>query len=153
MPLSGPTSPRDCARARLALGQLEGAEADAAGAYRRKPSPSRERLWVTHAARTAPVDDLLAQSSGRSDDPSGRRALLERRSSRGRKETPGPRRGNRFATVGFMDSSDSRRVLSALNDPAAEAEASRAIELTPDRPTPTWFAPGFAEGPVTGGPP
>ena len=47
------------AKARLALGRLEGAEADAAGAYRRKPSPSRERLWVRTLLALHRVEDLL----------------------------------------------------------------------------------------------
>ena len=47
------------ALARLALGRLEGAEEDAAGAYRRKPSPSRERLWVRTLLALRRVEDLF----------------------------------------------------------------------------------------------
>src|SRR5262249_9759732 len=47
------------AKARLLLGQLENAEADAAGAYRRKPSPARERLWVRTLLALSRVDELL----------------------------------------------------------------------------------------------
>ncbi len=44
--------------ARLALGRLEAAEADAAGAYRRKPTPSRERLWVRTLLALHRAEDL-----------------------------------------------------------------------------------------------
>ncbi len=47
------------ALARLALGRLEGAEEDAAVAYRRKPSPSRERLWVRTLLALRRIEDLF----------------------------------------------------------------------------------------------
>src|SRR5205823_6419327 len=47
------------ALARLALGRLEDAEGDAAGAFRRKPSPSRERLWIRTLLALRRVQDLF----------------------------------------------------------------------------------------------
>ncbi len=121
------------ALARLTLGRLEGAEEDAAGAYRRRPSPSRERLWVRTllALRRADElswlnrpDDLTLLPGGGPSLKTDLRATAERL---------------RFAVVGGRGGASSARIhrtravlLCALNDPTAEAEASRAIELTPE---------------------
>jgi len=121
------------AMARLALGRLEGAEADAAGAYRRKPSPSRERLWVRTLLALHRVDDLswlnrpdeltilpgggpALQADLREADKRLRSAAVENR------QAAPPSRIHRTRAV----------ILSALNDPSAEIEASRAIALTPE---------------------
>jgi eukaryotic-like serine/threonine-protein kinase len=123
------------ARARLVLGQLERAEADAAGAYRRKPSPSRERLWVRTLLALGRVDDLLWIT--RPDEltvlPGGGQALktdlreaekkLNARAAANRSQ-PSASSFHRTRAV----------ILSAVNDPAALAEASHAIKLTPDSP-------------------
>jgi serine/threonine protein kinase/regulator of sirC expression with transglutaminase-like and TPR domain len=45
--------------ARLALGRLRNAEADAAGAYRRKPTATRERLWIRTLLASRRAEDLL----------------------------------------------------------------------------------------------
>jgi serine/threonine protein kinase/Tfp pilus assembly protein PilF len=119
--------------ARLALGRLEGAEADAAGAYRRRPSPSHERLWARTLLALRRVDDLLwlnhpddlTQLPG--DGPSVRRDLREavhRLDSMSGGNRSGPRAGAIHRTRAVM--------LSALNDPSAEAEASRAVALAPE---------------------
>ena len=44
--------------ARLVLDRLDEAEADAAGAFRRRPTPSRERLWVRTLLALRRVDEL-----------------------------------------------------------------------------------------------
>ena len=123
------------ARARLVLGQLEAAEADAAGAYRRKPSPARERLWVRTLLALRRIDDMLWIT--RPDDltvlPGGGPALaadlreaekkLQSRAAANRSQ-PSASSFHRARAV----------ILSALNDPAALAEASQAITLSPDSP-------------------
>ena len=112
------------AMARLALGRLEDAEADAAGAYRRKPSPSRERLWVRTLLALRRVEDLFWLN--RPDDltilPGGGPSLtadLREADTRlrpladGNPAVTAPSRIHRTRAV----------LLSALNDPTAEAEA------------------------------
>jgi len=123
------------AMARLALGRLEGAEADAAAAYRRKPSPSRERLWVRTLLALCRVEDLFWLN--RPDDlailPGGGPSLkadLREADKRlhsmaaGNRAVAAPSRIHRTRAV----------LLSALNDPSGLAEASRAIALTPESP-------------------
>ena len=72
------------AMARLALDRLDEAEADALGAFRRRPTPSRERLWVRTLLALRRVDELcwLDQPDDLSLLPAGGtslRADLERR--------------------------------------------------------------------------
>jgi serine/threonine protein kinase/tetratricopeptide (TPR) repeat protein len=117
------------AMARLALGRLEGAEADAAGAYRRKPSPSRERLWARTLLALRRVEDLfwltrpddLTLLPG--DEPSVRADLREA-DLRLRSLSPANRTGAIHRTRAVL--------LSALNEPSAEAEASRALAVAPE---------------------
>ena len=139
------------ARARLMLGQLENAEADAAGAYRRKPSPSRERLWVRTLLALRRIEDLLWIT--RPDDltalPGGRHALtVDLREAE--KKLKALAAANRSQPSASSFHRTRAVILSALNDPAALAEASQAIKLTPDSPDAYMVSRGFAEGPVTG---
>ncbi len=119
--------------ARLALGKLERAEADAAGAYRRKPTPSHELLWVRtllalHHARdltwiNQPDDLALLPGAGPS-----LRADLRATLDGLRPQLPPTEPG---ATASLIHRT--RAVLqSALCDPAAVTEASRAIALSPE---------------------
>jgi len=119
--------------ARLALGRLELAEADAAGAYRRKPTPSRERLWVRtllalHRADDLTwvnqPDDLRVLPRGGSSLGDDLRATAESLLARARADKPAQPRSlfHRARAV----------LLCALNDRAALSEATRAIELSAD---------------------
>jgi eukaryotic-like serine/threonine-protein kinase len=123
------------ARARLVLGQLENAEADAAGAYRRNPSPSRERLWVRTLLALRRIDDLLWIS--RPDDltvlPGGGQALtVDLREAE--KKLKARAAANRSQQSASSFHRTRAVILSALNDPAALAEASHAIKLIPNSP-------------------
>jgi tetratricopeptide (TPR) repeat protein len=121
------------ALARLALGRREAAEEDAAGAYRRKPSPSRERLWVRTLLALGRVEDLFWMN--RPDDltvlPGGGPSL---RTDLG--ETDKRLRSlvgkNRDGAASSRIHRTRAVLLSALNDRSAEAEASRAIAMTPE---------------------
>jgi tetratricopeptide (TPR) repeat protein len=121
------------AMARLALGRLEDAEGDAAGAYRRKPSPSRERLWVRTLLALRRVEDLfwLSRPHDLTILPGGGpslRADLREADKRLRSLVGGDRDVAALSRV-----HRTRAVLlSALNDPSSEAEANRAIELAPE---------------------
>jgi eukaryotic-like serine/threonine-protein kinase len=119
--------------ARLALGRLEDAEADAAVAYRHKPSPSRERLWLRTLLALRRVEELFWLS--RPDDltilPGGGPSLWADLREADRRLAS--------LVVGSRDVAARSRVhrtravlQSALNDPSAEAEAMRAIELAPE---------------------
>jgi eukaryotic-like serine/threonine-protein kinase len=121
------------ALARLALGRLEGAEEDAAGAYRRKPSPGRERLWVRTLLALRRVDelswlnrpeDLAILPDGGPSLTADLRATAERLRSAAVEGRAGAASARFHRTRAVL--------LGALNDPAAEAEASRALELTPE---------------------
>jgi len=119
--------------ARMALGRLERAEADAAGAYRRKPTPSHERLWVRtllalHRAEdlywvNQPDDLTLLPGAGPSLH-ADLRATAERLRSQAGANKPG-------ATPSLIHRARAV-LLSALNDHAALREASRAIALSPE---------------------
>ena len=127
------------ARARLALGAIDGAESDAAGRlHRRKPSPSRERLWIrTLLARsTGSTISSLARSSGRPDDsPEPPGPLLQRRFTRGCKAT-------RFARLGRSSRPATCRFAARLPWPSECPERSVCRKpkpaarsaLTPDSP-------------------
>jgi serine/threonine protein kinase/Tfp pilus assembly protein PilF len=121
------------ALARLALGRLDGAEEDAVGAYRRRPTPSRERLWVRTLLALRRIEDLawvsrpedLTTAPGvgpplRADLRAADRRL--RAAAEGDRSTATAARIHRTRAV----------LLSALDDPAAAAEAGRAIALTPE---------------------
>jgi tetratricopeptide (TPR) repeat protein len=118
------------ALARLVLGRPPDAEADAANAFRRRPSPSRERLWIRTLLALGRVEDLLWLKSP--DDlavlPGGGpslRADLRAAADRLGTWSQGP-----VATATLAHRTRAV-LLGALGDPAAEAEASRAIELAP----------------------
>jgi len=121
------------ARARLALDRLEGAEADAAGAYRRKPSPSRERLWVRTLLALHRVEDLFWLN--RPDDltilPGGGPSLKAdlREADKRLHAMDG---GNRAVALAGRIPRTRAVILSALNDRSALAEASRAVALAPE---------------------
>ncbi len=121
------------ALARLALGRPGDAEADAAGAYRRRPSPSRERLWVRTLLALGRVEDLSWLS--RPDDltilPGGGPSLWA--DLRGAAERLRALAGGDRDVAARSRSHRTRAVLlSALNDPAAQAEADRAIAMAPE---------------------
>jgi len=121
------------ALAQLALGRLDSAEADAAGAYRRKPSPSRERLWARTLLALHRVEDLFWLD--RPDDltilPGGGPALLADLREAA-KRLHALAEGDRSA-AGIARAHRARAViLSALEDREAEPEASRAVALAPE---------------------
>jgi tetratricopeptide (TPR) repeat protein len=121
------------ALARLALGRLEAAEADAAGAYRRKPSPSRERLWVRTLLAVRRIDDLywLVRPDELTILPGGGSALktdLHEAGERLRLSALENRQGTPRSRIYRTRAV----ILSALNDPAAETESSRAVALAPE---------------------
>ncbi len=121
------------ALARLALGRLEGAEEDAAGAYRRKPSPSRERLWVRTLLALHRIKDLFWLS--RPDDltmlpGAGPLLLADLRETDQRLRSLARETGS--VTAASRVHRTRAVLLSAQNDPSAEAEASRAITLAPE---------------------
>ncbi len=121
------------ALARLALGRLADAEEDAEGAYRRKPIPSRERLWVRTLLALRRVEDLYWLS--RPDDltilPDGGPSLWAdlREADRRLRSLIG---GSRDVAARSRVHRTRAVLLSARNDPSAEAEATRAIELAPE---------------------
>ncbi len=118
--------------ARLANGHLEGAEADAAGAFRRKPTPSRERLWVRTLLALGRVEDLswLDQPDDLPPIPAAGRSLeADLRSAVERLDaTASPRQAMASARI-----HRTRAVLqSALGNASDDAEASRSIALAPE---------------------
>jgi serine/threonine protein kinase/Tfp pilus assembly protein PilF len=122
------------ALARLALGHPLDAEADAASAYRRQPSPNRERLWIRTLLALSRLDDLLWLKSP--DDlailPGGDRALRADFTKALQRLHVAQVDGKDFLPEAPALVHRTRAVLlSALGDPAAEAEASRAIALAP----------------------
>jgi serine/threonine protein kinase/tetratricopeptide (TPR) repeat protein len=123
------------ALARLALGRLEGAEEDAAGAYRRKPSPSRERLWIRTLLALHRVEDLfwLSRPGDLTILPGGGPSLLGdlREAAERLRFLAG---GNRAVTAPARVHRTRAVLLSALDDSSAEAEASRALALAPEVP-------------------
>jgi tetratricopeptide (TPR) repeat protein len=121
------------ALARLALGWHEAALADAAGAYRRRPSGTHERLWIRTLLACHRVEDLLWLE--RPDDlaalPRGGPALkADLRAAAERLAAP-PGAGS-VAAAPATRSRTRAVLLGALNDPAALAAAGRAITLAPD---------------------
>ncbi|MGO9923982.1 MAG: protein kinase domain-containing protein [Isosphaeraceae bacterium] len=119
--------------ARLALGRLEAAEADAAGAYRRKPTPSRQRLWIRtllalHRAEDLcwlnQPDDLTLLPGGGPSLQADLRATAERLLAPAGAGKPGRATSRIHGAKAVL--------LSALNDRAALREATRAIELAPE---------------------
>jgi serine/threonine protein kinase/predicted Zn-dependent protease len=120
------------AEAWLALGRPLAAEADADAAYRRHPSPAHERLWVRTLLALGRLDELLWLKAP--DDlamlPGGDVALrADLAAAAERLRTPA---GAQASVVGASPAQvhQTRAVLlSALGDPAAEVEASRAIKL------------------------
>jgi serine/threonine protein kinase/Tfp pilus assembly protein PilF len=119
--------------ARLATGRLEGAEDDAAGAYRRKPTPSRERLWVRTLLALGRVEDLswLDQPDDLPPIRAGGRWLEDDlRAAVKRLETAAAHSRQSMASARIHRT---RAVLlSALGDPSADAEASQSIALAPE---------------------
>jgi serine/threonine protein kinase/predicted Zn-dependent protease len=122
------------AAARLAAGRLEAAQADAAVAYRRKATPSHERLWVRTLLALGRVeelswldrpDDLLALPAGGNSLQADLGAALARLD---------PSTGGRGGTTSAAARVHRIRAVlkSALADPSAPAEASRAVALAPD---------------------
>jgi tetratricopeptide (TPR) repeat protein len=119
--------------ARLATGRLEGAEADAAGAFRRKPTPSRERLWVRTLLALGRVEDLswLDQPDDLPPISAGGRSLeADLRSAVERLEATAP--NHRQAMAAARSHRTRAVLLSVLGNPSADAEASRAIALAPE---------------------
>jgi serine/threonine protein kinase/Tfp pilus assembly protein PilF len=119
------------AEAWLALGQPPAAQADAADAYRRRPSPAHERLWIRTLLALGRFDELLWVKAP--DDlvvlPGGDGALradLALAAERLRGLAEG---GGLAGTSPALVHRTRAVVLSALGDTAAEAEASRAIAL------------------------
>jgi serine/threonine protein kinase/Tfp pilus assembly protein PilF len=121
------------ALARLAAGRLEGSEADAAGSFRRRPMPSRERLWVRTLLALERVDDLcwlerpedlaVLPAGGRSIRADLRAAARLLASSRGGGSSGSPSvRAARTRAV----------ILSALGDPTALAVAEDAVVRAPE---------------------
>jgi tetratricopeptide (TPR) repeat protein len=118
------------ALARLALGRPLDAESDAANAYRRNPSRSRERLWVRTLLAAGRVEKLLwldrpddltvLPGAGPSLRADLRAASEQLRLSTGETRAPSTLACRTRAVL-----------LSALNDPAAVAEADRAVALAP----------------------
>jgi tetratricopeptide (TPR) repeat protein len=115
------------ARARLALGRPDEAEADAAQARQLDPRPAHARLWTRVLLALGRVEEL------RLDHPDDLAALP----ARGPALVADLRRaadGLRAATD--VSSRLTRAVLlSALDDPEAAAEASRAVALSPSATT------------------
>ena len=126
------------ALARLALSRPLDAEADAAGAYRRQPSPNHERLWIRTLLALNRPDDLFWLRSP--DDlailPGGDRALrADLRKGVERLRTPVDGEGNDAPAPASSPALVHRTravLLGALDDPAAEAEASHAVALAPE---------------------
>src|SRR5208283_3239525 len=114
-------------------GRLAGAEADAAGAFRRKPTPSRERLWVRTLLALGRVEDLswLDQPDDLPPIPAGGRSLQADLLAALLRLDPAaiaPRQAMARARI-----HRTRAVLaSALLDSSADVEASRCIALAPD---------------------
>jgi tetratricopeptide (TPR) repeat protein len=119
--------------ARLATGRLEGAEADAAGAFRRKPTPSRERLRVRTLLALGRVEDLswLDEPDDLPPISAGGRSLeADLRSAVERLEATAP--DHRQAMASARSHRTRAVLLSVLGNPAADAEASRSIALAPE---------------------
>jgi tetratricopeptide (TPR) repeat protein len=119
---------------RLAQGRYEAAEADAADSYRRKPTPSHQRLWVRTLLAAGRVDDLswLTQPDDISLLPGAGtsitadlRAAVKRLQSRDQNSTLSLPLALRLQSV----------LESALGSPEAEDQASRAIALAPQSAT------------------
>jgi serine/threonine protein kinase/Tfp pilus assembly protein PilF len=125
------------ALARLVLGRLPEAESDALDAYRRKPSPSHERLLVRTRLALGQVEDLLWIDDPEELDvlpgggPSLTRAL---RAAAERLRAPAPELGAGAAPA--LTCRVRAVLLAALRDPSAEAEAGRAVALAPQSPEP-----------------
>jgi serine/threonine protein kinase/Tfp pilus assembly protein PilF len=123
------------AKALLALGRFEDAESDAAGAYRRKPSPSRERLWVRTLLALHRVEDLLWLV--RPDDLAilpGGEASLDADLGEVDKRLDAMTRADRGVGTPSRIHRTRAVILAALGEPAALEEASRAVALAPESP-------------------
>ncbi|HEX8202181.1 MAG TPA: tetratricopeptide repeat protein, partial [Isosphaeraceae bacterium] len=111
------------ARTRLALGQADAAVADAARARELDPSPAHDRLWTRVLLASGRLDGLpLDHPEDLAALPAAGPALAEdlRRAA------------GRLATATDAPARLTRAVLlSALGDPGAPAEASRAVERAP----------------------
>jgi tetratricopeptide (TPR) repeat protein len=125
------------ALARLSLQRPLDAEADAANAYRRKPGPSSERLWIRTLLALGRIEDLLWLKSP--DDlavlPGGEQALRQDlRQAAERLRVLAEAEGHRPAEAPAPVLIHRTRavILAALDDPAALAEASRAVSLAPE---------------------
>ncbi|WP_165226622.1 serine/threonine-protein kinase [Aquisphaera insulae] len=121
--------------ARIALGKVVAAEEDASSAFRRSPTPARERLWIRSllaAGRGGELtwlqdpDELgIMPTSGR-PLATDLRAALESLAALAERGSP---------TVSPAPIRRARAViLSRLDDPAAVAEADLAVGLLPDSP-------------------
>jgi serine/threonine protein kinase/tetratricopeptide (TPR) repeat protein len=118
----------------LALGRLKQAESDAANSYRRKPTPSHQRLWVRTLLAVGRVEELswltepddLVLLPG--DGPSLKadlRAAVKRLQPGDQDSTLNIALAHRLQSV----------LLSSLDDPEAEDHASRSIALAPQSAT------------------
>ena len=122
------------ALARLALGRFAEAETDAANSYRRKPTPSHQRLWIRTLLAvgrveelswlTEPEDLVLLPGDGLSLK-ADLRAAAKRLQARDQDSTLKISLAHRLQSV----------LLSSLGDPEAEDQASRAIEVAPQSAT------------------
>jgi tetratricopeptide (TPR) repeat protein len=125
----GPAAPAELrayrARARLTLRRLAEAESDAAAAFRAAPSPSRERLWV--------LTLLMRGRAGEQPlDQPDEVALLPVPSTVVREAVDRLRTAANGSDGAALGARLTRAVLlSALGDPGAESEASRAVALAP----------------------
>ena len=122
------------AGALLAMGRFEEARSDAASAYRRKPTPSRERLWVRTLLALGRIDELswLDQPDNLEILPAGGRSLqADLRAALARLEPSNRERGQASASQPRIHRLRAV-LLSALHNPSAEAEASRAIAVAPE---------------------
>lgn len=118
--------------ARLALGRLEDAEADARGAFRRRPTPSRERLWVRILLALRRVEDLHWLDQPDDLDLLPMRGASLRADLRAAAEKLGPA-SVRSNVAGRSAACRTRAViLCALDSPDALAEATRAVEASPE---------------------
>jgi tetratricopeptide (TPR) repeat protein len=119
----------------LAIGQAPAAEADAADAFRRRPGQAHERLWIRTLLALGRFDALLWLKAP--DElavlPGGDRELRADLASAAEQLRARAGGGGGLAGTSLALLHRTRAVLlSALGDPAAEAEASRAIALGPE---------------------
>jgi tetratricopeptide (TPR) repeat protein len=114
----------------LALGVPKEAESDAANAYRRKPTPSRERLWMRTLLALGRVEELswITQPDDLIALPGGGPSLkADLQTALLRLQLPAASNG----VAAALACRTRAVILSALGDPRAEREATRSIELSP----------------------